>query len=118
MIPGTYNLVLTENSLNVFTFTIGGITTAVGYTAMVDIRAGSKPTDTLQLALTSSPAGGLVLSSDGVSLSVVLTITETQADTLAPILSKSSWSLKVAAPGGATLQYLKGTVAIVRTPTA
>ena len=40
MIPGTYNLSVTEGSTNVLSFVISGITTATGYTAAIDIRTG------------------------------------------------------------------------------
>ena len=120
MIPGSYDLPITENSTNVFTFVIAGITTATNYSAAVDIRIDRPPTSTLLLGLTS-PSGGIVLTSDGSNLTVVVTITETQVDTIMPGVVANvtaSWSLKITAPGGTTLQYLLGTVAPTRTPTA
>jgi hypothetical protein len=119
VIPGTYNLPLTENSTNALTFAIAGITTAVGYAAAIDLRKGDTLASDLVLALTS-PLGGIVLSSDGISLIVTVTIAETQIDALAAALALGGvfWSLKVTAPGGATTQYLKGAVAFTRTPTA
>lgn len=120
MNPGRYNLSLTENSTNTLSFTIAGITTASGYSAAVDIRATELPGSTLLLGLTS-PSSGLTLASDGTNLTISMTITEAQVDTLAPLLvtnATASWSLKVTAPGGATTQYLKGRASIIRTPTA
>lgn len=119
MLPGTYNLTVTENAKHTQTFTIAGIVTAVGYTAKVDMRAGEKPTDTLVLALTSSPTAGLVLSSGGSSLSIAMTLTEAQVDLIADAIQAGvMWSLKVTDPAGGTLQYLKGKVTITRTPSA
>ncbi len=121
MIPGTYNLPLTENSTNVFSFVISGITTATNYSAKVDMRATALPSSTTLLALTSSPAAGLALSSDGSHLTIVMTITEAQADTLIPLVvaanGKAAWSLKVTAPDTTTLQYLTGLIVPTRTPT-
>lgn len=120
MIPGTYNLPLTEGSTNTYSFVISGIVTAVGYSAAIDIREGDAPDSTALLQLTSSPAAGISLSSDGSSLTVAVTITETQADTIAPTIKSDGayWSLKVTAPGSTTLQYLIGAVKITRAPTA
>ena len=119
MIPGTYNLSIVENSTNVLSFVISGITTATSYSAAIDFRASDADDGTLLLALTS-PSGGLALSSDGSSLTIVMTITEAQADTLIPLVKSTGafWSLKVTAPGGTTLQYLLGAVKAIRTPTA
>lgn len=120
MVPGAYNLPITENSVNVQTFAISGIATAVDYSAMVDIRASESPTSALLLSLTS-PSDGLTLASDGSSLTVTLTMTEAQADTLAPLVDanpRAAWSLKVTSPTGVTLQYLKGLIVLTRTPTA
>lgn len=120
MTPGEYDLPLTENADSVITIVLAGITTATGYSAAIDIRTGPKPTDTLLLGLTS-PSGGITLSSDGTDLTVEVTITETQIDTLTPLAGvrgQSHWSLKVTEPGGTSLQYLAGRVLITRTPTA
>lgn len=121
MIPGAYNLPLTENSTNVFSFAISGITTATSYSAKVDMRAAKEPSSTVFLTLTS-PSGGLVLSSDGTNLTIVLTITEAQVDALIPLVGaangKAAWSLKVTEPAGTTLQYLTGLIIPTRTPTA
>jgi len=120
VIPGTYNIPITENSTNTYSFVISGITTATSYSASVDIRATSLPTSNGLLSL-SSPSSGLTLSSDGASLTIVMVITETQADTLIPLVvaanGKAAWSLKVTAPAGTTLQYLTGLVVPTRTPT-
>ena len=119
MQPGSYNLILTENSTNVLAFTISGITTTVGYSAKIDIRADETPTGTLLLAL-SSPASGLTLAATASGLTITLTITEAQVDTLTPLVlathDQAAWSLKVTAPDTTTLQYLKGLVGIERTP--
>jgi len=116
MQPGIYPLTITENSTNAWSFVISGITTAVGYTAAVDIRKSEVPTSTRLLGLTNG--SGLSLSSNGSALTVVLRITEAQADTLVPLLSPTAvWSLKITAPDGSTLQYLKGPVVGIRTPT-
>ena len=121
MQPGTYNLPLTENSTNVQSFVISGIATATNYSAKVDFRATSLPSSTLFLGLTS-PSGGLVLSSDGTNLTIVMTITEAQIDALIPLVvaanGKASWSLKVTAPDATTLQYLTGLIVQTRTPTS
>lgn len=121
MVPGAYNLPLTENSTNVLSFVISGITTATNYSAKVDVRATSLPSSAVFLTLTS-PSGGLVLTSDGSDLTIVMTITEAQVDALIPLVvaanNKAAWSLKVTAPAGTTLQYLAGLVIQTRTPTA
>ncbi len=119
MIPGSYNLPVIENSTNVLSFVISGITTASGYSAAIDIRSSDADDGVLLLGLTSS-GGGLAVTSDGSNLTIVMTITEAQADTLIPLvkLSGAYWSLKVTAPGSTTLQYLLGSVTAIRTPTA
>jgi hypothetical protein len=119
MIPGTYNLTIVENSQNTVSFSIAGITTASGYSAAIDIRVGDAANGTLLLGLTS-PSSGIAVSSDGSSLTVAVTITEAQADTMAPTIRSGGafWSLKVTAPGTITTQYLLGAVKVIRTPTA
>lgn len=116
-VPGTYDLTLVENSTNQLSFTISGITTTSGYTALIDIREEETPDSELILAL--SPGSGLSLSASAAGLTIGLLITETQIDAIADDLSDVDawWSLKVAAPGSTTAQYLKGNVIIVRTPT-
>lgn len=119
MKPGLYNLELTENAVNIFSFSISGITTATNYSAKIDIRTTDLPTSTLLLAL-SSPSSGIALTSNGSSLIVTITITEAQTDTLLPLVvatdGTASWSLKITDPSSVTLQYLLGLVVPTRTP--
>jgi hypothetical protein len=117
MIPGTYNLILVENSTNRRDITISGITTTSGYIATADIRAGNTPSSPLMLGLVAG--SGLSLSAGAAGLTVSLLITEDQVDVMAPRLDNADayWSLKLTTPTLDTYQYLAGVVSIVRTPT-
>ncbi len=121
LIPGEVNLTLIENATNTIPIVIDGITTAVGYSASIDIRMQDKPTGGLLLGLTSNPAAGITLSSDGTALTIIVRITETQTDGMFDAIINNDgayWSLKITDPSGDSLQYLKGEINYYRTPTA
>lgn len=120
MVPGKYNIITAANALWAQTFTIGGITTAVGYSARMDLRTRAPDSATLLLSLTSG--AGLTLTSDGSALSIAARITASQMDTLLAALegrAAAYYSLRVTPPAGAddALQYLVGTFTIQDTPT-
>lgn len=122
MLPATYNIITAANATYTQTFTRSGVTTAVGWGAAIDIREEESSTSTLLLALTSL-SGGIALTSNGSVLSIAVTITETQIDTLHAALTAAGktqafYSLKLTKPDLTTEQLLIGTFSLKGTPTA
>ena len=120
MVPGQWDLPITENAKTTWPILLPiTLVATTDYSAKVEIRTSDDPTSTLLLAL-SSPSSGLTLSVSSGKLMVTLVITEAQADTLVPLIvanDGAEWSLKVTDPASDTLQWIKGGVAITRTPT-
>lgn len=104
---GTYNLNIWEDRSLTKTFKITGIASASGYTAQLMIRASLLSTTAL-LTLTSSPAAGLTLSSDGTYLIIDVVITPTQATALALLISSGVWDFKITNPTGVVKSYVEG----------
>lgn len=141
MIPGEYHIYAAANSQWSETFAVGvtGLTSTTGYTARLDIRAGTIDSSTLLLSLTTSDGITLSVTSiastdyTGAALGVTPTITAAQMDTLrAAMLSnnldyvlvaggfkqyRGYYSLQVTTPTSVPLVYLIGTFNVIDTTT-
>jgi hypothetical protein len=107
---GVYDLDIWEDRTLTKTFKISGIASAVGYTAELMIRqAVDKP---VLLALTSSPAAGLTITSDGTYLIIAVVITHTQAAALAAVIANGTWDFRVVNGSGIVKSYVEGKVII------
>jgi uncharacterized membrane protein len=108
MIPGTYDFDIYEGATFAETWTRSGVSTAVGWSAAIDIRKSATSNSQLYLALTSSD--GITLSSNGTTLSMAVVISATRAAALAAAiraagLTEAYYDLKLTKPD-ATIEYL------------
>lgn len=122
MDPARADLRAGANGYDEREITIPGFASAVGVSARMDFRAGQTDDSTLYLSLTSTPAAGLTLSSDGTNLVIAFEITETQMDTLVTALraagvSACYYSLKITPSNGKTRPYIYGTYTVTLVPT-
>jgi hypothetical protein len=108
---GTYNLHIWEDRTFTKTFKISGITSAVGYTAELMIRESVTDVTPL-LALTSTPAAGLTITSDGTYLIIEVVITPTQAIALAATLDNGVWDFRIVNSTGIVKSYVEGLVIV------
>lgn len=91
------------------TFTISGIANATGYSARLMIKADADDTTAL-ITLTSNPASGIVLSSNGSILSIVIAISYSVTGALR--IEQGVWDFEITDPSGARKTYAGGAVIV------
>lgn len=110
-LPGVYNTAIRQGMSwrRQFTWTdaADALVNLTGYTAAMHIRRHVADTDPL-LALTQ--ASGITLG--GAAGTIVVVITDEQADTLPAPVSKAVYDLKLTSPGGEDTFLVAGTLRI------
>jgi hypothetical protein len=111
-------LSLVENQGKTWQFDYPGVASAAGWSAKMEFRTSQQAKGDPLVTLTSSPAAGITLSSDGTKLLGTFALTEAQHDLLAAAKGSTIWtSLKLQPPTGEAIQLWIARMPVTHTPT-